>query len=285
MRYTNYFVFKKDLDANGIEYAARHSKELGFDSVEFLDFYSPDQPILPEMIDIDEAKRVLCDYGLEVSCFSVGINLLELGPKKSVDVLKKYSDTAARLGSPFLHHTLVFPLTLPEDAPSYDDILDGIVETASAVASYCSKLNVTCIYEPQGMYFNGVAGLTPLLTEMKKRATNVGVCGDVGNCLYVDDDPVAVFEAFAPDILHVHMKDYTVRAEKGDNPTTKPSRSGRWLTISEIGAGDIDLVGAMRALKSVDYDGAFALEVKGDDDFMRRSIEYLKSVHCQVYGV
>ena len=278
MRYTNYFVFKKDLEAYGIEYAARHSKELGFDSVEFLDFYSPDQPILPEMIDIDEAKRVLCDYGLEVSCFSVGINLLELGPKKSVDVLKKYSDTAARLGSPFLHHTLVFPLTLPEDAPSYDDILDGIVETASAVAAYCSKLNVTCIYEPQGMYFNGVEGLGRFFDKIKLICPNVGICGDVGNSVFVDTDPKRIFDAFALDIKHVHIKDYILSSTPVGGLDGYVSRGGGYIYDSELGRGDVDIGYCIDMLKKVGYNDSIAFEFNASDDEMKRKIEYIKNM-------
>ena len=282
---TNYVLFQQDLATRGIEYAAEHTLALGMNAVEFLAGIPGNIPTFKDLKEAEKTAEVLKRYGLKTSCFSSGASLY--GPDMAMieEGFKRYSEIAAIVGAPYLHHTLFCPLVMPQDAPSYETVFNSVIDAVERIAAHAKQFGVTCLYEPQGMYFNGVAGVRPLITEMKKRATNVGVCGDVGNCLYVDDDPVAVFEAFAPDILHVHMKDYFVRTEKGDNPSTKPSRGGRWLTLTEIGAGDIDLVGAMRVLTSVNYDSAIALEVKGDDDFMRRSIEYIKSVYCSVYGV
>ena len=282
---TNYILFQHDLVAHGIEYAAEHTLSLGMGAVEFLASCPGNIPAFKDLKEAERIAEVLRRYGLKVSCFSSGSSLYGAEGATVEEWYKRYAEIAGILGSPYLHHTLYLPLVMPKDPPSYAAMFDAVIDSVERVAAHAKKFGVTCLYEPQGMYFNGVAGLKPLIAEMKKRATNVGVCGDVGNCLYVDDDPVRVFEAFAPEILHVHMKDYAVRTEKGEDCACHSSRGGRWLLPVEIGAGDIDLVSAMRALKSVDYNGAFALEVKGDDDFMRRSIEYLKSIHCQVYGV
>lgn len=285
MIFTNYVLFQHDLASHGIEYAAEHTLALGMDAVEFLAGVPSGLPAFNDLKEAEKTAEVLKRYGLKTSCFSVGASLYGPDMQKVEEGFKRYSEIAAILGSSYLHHTLFHPLVLPPNPPSYETVFNAVIDSVERVAAHAKQFGVSCLYEPQGMYFNGVAGVKPLITEMKKRATNVGVCGDIGNCLYVDDDPVSVFEAFAPDILHVHMKDYTVRAEKGNDPTTKPSRGGKWLTLTEIGEGDIDLVGAMGVLKSVNYDGAIAIEVKGDDDFMRRSIEYLKSVYCSVYGI
>lgn len=282
---TNYNLFQHDLVTQGIEYAAEHTLALGMDAVEFL---APCPGNIPAFKDLKEAERtaeVLRRYGLKVSCFSSGASLYGPDGQMVEEWFKRYAEIAGILSSPYLHHTLFCPLVMPQDPPSYDAMFNAIIDSVERVAAHAKQFGVTCLYEPQGMYFNGVAGLKPLITEMKKRATNVGVCGDIGNCLYVDDDPGAVFEAFASEILHVHMKDYVVRTETAEDRSYKPSRGGKWLSHTEIGAGDIDFVSAMQTLKNVDFNGAFALEVMGDDDFMRRSIEYLKSVYCQVYGV
>ena len=285
MIFTNYVLFQHDLATHGIEYAAEHTLALGMNAVEFLAGVPGNIPTFKDLKEAERTAEVLKRYGLKTSCFSLGASLYGVDMQSVEECFKRYAEIASIVGAPYLHHTLFLPLVLPENPPSYDTVFNSVIDAVERIAAHAKQFGVTCLYEPQGMYFNGVAGVKPLITEMKKRATNVGVCGDIGNCLYVDDDPVSVFEAFAPDILHVHMKDYLVRADKGDNPNTKPSKGGRWLTLTEIGAGDIDLVGAMRTLKSVDYDAAIALEVKGDDDFMRRSLEYLKSVYCSVYGV
>lgn len=281
----NYVLFQHDLATRGIEYAAEHTLALGMNAVEFLAGVPGNIPTFKDIKETEKTAEVLKRYGLKTSCFSSGASIYGPNKEKTEEGFKRYSEMAAILGSPYLHHTMFFPLTMPENPPSYEIVFNAVIDSVERIAAHAKQFGVTCLYEPQGMYFNGVEGLSPLLNEMKKRATNVGVCGDVGNCLYVDDDPVRVFEAFAPDVLHVHMKDYIVRDQKTEELSYDPSRGGRWLSLCELGVGDIDLVGAMRALKSVDYDAAFALEIKGDDDFMRRSIEYLKAVYRQVYSV
>ena len=282
---TNYNLFQHDLATKGIEYAAEHTLALGMGAVEFLAPCPANIPVFKDLKEAEKTAKVLERYGLKVSCFSAGASLYGPDMQAVEDGFKRYAEIAAIVGSPYLHHTLFCPLVMPQNPPRYETVFDAVIDAVERVAAHAKTFGVTCLYEPQGMYFNGVAGLAPLITEMKKRATNVGVCGDIGNCLYVDDDPVAVFEAFAPDILHTHIKDYVVRTEKTDDRSYNTSRGGRYLSVTEIGAGDIDLLSAMRALKNVEYNGAFALEVSGDDDFMRRSIEYLKSVYCQVFGV
>ncbi len=278
MRFTNYFMFKEDLDTRGIECAAKHTRELGFDSVEFLDFHSPENPILPDRIDTDMAKRTLESYGLEVACYSVGINVLELGREKSVDVLMRHAKAAAKLGSPFLHHTLVFPLTLPKDAPSYDEILDTVADTAKAVADGCAELGITCIYEPQGMYFNGVEGLGRFFARMKEICPNVGICGDVGNSVFVDVDPKDVFDTFAPYVKHVHIKDYTCSRAPVEGLDGYVSRGGGYIYETELGCGSVDIKYCLDKLKKLGYDNAIAFEFNADDGEMKRKIEYIKEL-------
>lgn len=278
MKFTNYYIFKDDLDARGIEYAAEHTCKLGFDSVEFLDFYSDNEPILPERLDIDETKRTLDKYGLDVSCYSVGINVLELGREKSVDILMKHAKAAAKLGSPFLHHTLVFPLSLPENAPRYDEIFDTVVGIAKAVADGCAELGVTCIYEPQGMYFNGINGLGRFFVRMKEMCPGVGICGDFGNSFFVDIDSKEVISHFTPNIKHVHIKDYTLSKAPIDGINGYVSRGGTYIYETELGRGAVDFSYCFNEIKKVGYDGAISFEFYADDTEMRRSIEYVKEL-------
>ena len=278
MKFTNYYIFKDDLDAHGIEYAAEHTCKLGFDSVEFLDFYSDDEPILPDRVDIDETRRTLDKYGLDVSCYSVGINILELGREKSVDILMKHAKAAAKLGSPFLHHTLVFPLTLPENAPSYEEILDTVVDSAKVVADGCAKLGITCIYEPQGMYFNGIDGLGGFFERIKALCPGVGICGDFGNSLFVDVDPKGVISTFAPNIKHVHIKDYTLSESPMEGIDGYVSRGGTYIYETGLGTGAVDFSYGFNEIKKFDYDGAISFEFYADDAEMCRSIEYVKGL-------
>ena len=264
-----YTGFSSYVKREGIEYAAKIATEHGFSSVEFFDMAgNGDKPsTFHSVADALTAKQVLDRYGLSVACYSVGATLVTPDREmqkndRVISDLKRYADMAAALGSPFLHHTLILDLVLSEDAPAFDDVLIPVVEAACEVANYCQGLGLTCLYEGQGMYFNGVDGFGRFYSEMKKRFPNVGVCGDVGNTLFVDESPVPFFQAFAEDIKHVHLKDYRMKNESSDGDSgTFHSRGGACFENALIGCGQLDIASCLNILKACSYRGAFALEI------------------------
>ena len=256
-----YSGFSSLVNKHGPEYAAGFASSSGFSSVEFIDiigtgfttFQNTDQALL--------ARRILHKHSLSVSCYSVGANLvnIESGVQKNsetIETLKQIAEIAAALGSPYLHHTLFANLTLPHHAPSFDDVLYPVVEAAREVADYCKGLGISCIYENQGMYFNGVCNFNRFFQLMKTHCDNVGICGDIGNSLFVDEDPLPFFEAFIDHIKHVHLKDY----KKVTHTSALRSREGIYLKDVPIGSGDIDIPSCLKALKKHGYCGAFSIE-------------------------
>ncbi|MBE6610234.1 MAG: sugar phosphate isomerase/epimerase [Ruminococcaceae bacterium] len=273
MKLTNYAQFHEDLKSRGIEYAAEHTVEMGFDSVEFLGLTKAAQ-------DTSRTARTLKGLGLTVSCFSEGINLLDTSKRTREEMeihLFRCADIAAELGSPFLHHTLVLPLSLPMNAPPLADIFESIVNSAEKVANYCEKLGIVCLYEPQGMYFNG-CGLELFYDEMKKRCGNIGICGDVGNSLFVDHSPNLVFDRFASDIKHVHLKDYYVIDSPRDGVKNYKTLGGKYLSDSELGVGAVDIPYCMNKLKEVGYAGAYSFEIICGDEEMKNAVRYFEKV-------
>lgn len=271
MKFANYAQFNEDRRIRGIEYAAEHTVELGFEAVEFLGLSNASG-------ESSKAAELLSSLGLSVSCFSQGINLLDTTQctrAEHEEHLFRCADAAAELGSPYLHHTLVLPLALPSNAPTFEDIFHGIVNSAEKVANYCEKLGIVCLYEPQGMYFNGT-GLEIFYGEMKKRCGNVGICGDVGNSLFVDYSPNLVFEKFASDIKHIHLKDYYVYEAPRENVKNYKTLRGKYLNDAELGAGAVDIPYCVQKLKEVGYVGDYAFEIICDDETMKNAINYFK---------
>ena len=276
MKLSNYGQFHDDLKLRGIEYAAEHTVILGFDSVEFLGLSQAAK-------DPSATARILASHGLSVSCFSEGINLLDTSRRslsEMIDHLCRCGDSAAELGSPFLHHTLILPLTLPPNAPELSEVLPIMTDAAEQVANYCEKLGLVCLYEPQGMYFNG-NGLEIFFDEMKKRCRNIGICGDVGNSLFVDYSPSLVFDKFAPQVKHVHLKDYLVEETELQGRKGHRSRGGKWLYDTELGEGVVDIPYCMSKLKEVGYSGAYSFELTGDDATVKKAVENFKNVCCK----
>ena len=105
MIFTNYTQFYRDRNTLGIEYAASHTKALGFDGVEYYTRASSEL-----WRSAAEDRRVLDGHGLPVSCYSVGVQLFTDDPETAEEQMARHIEAAAALGSPYLHHTL-FPPT------------------------------------------------------------------------------------------------------------------------------------------------------------------------------
>ncbi len=264
MNFAMYAGFSALVKEQGIERAAARAAALGFSSVEILDFAGK-AGYTPVFDGVDAAKRagdVLRRHGLSVACYSVAGTLVTLDGavrvrEDAVAEMKRYAELAAALGSPFLHHTLIVKLALPAGAPTFGEVLMPVVGAAAEIAAHCAALGLTCLYEDQGMYFNGVENFGTFLAEMKKRCTNIGVCADLGNTLFADESPVPFLRAFCSDVKHVHLKDYHVGVSE---PAPLHSRGGVGLADAVVGQGDVDVATCLQILREQGYGGAFALE-------------------------
>lgn len=277
---TNYNEFKKDFFEHGIEYAAERSARLGFDAVEFLDI-CPAESCIPERINASDIRRVCEQNGLKISCYSVGADLLANDRSQLEKQLWRHIAFAAEIGSPYFHHTLVRSLTPDSRVPSYEAIFDSIVETAVQIANRCRSYGLTCLYEPQGMYFNGVAGLKRFFERVREECSNVAICGDVGNSLFVDTPVTDIYDAFIESISHVHVKDFQVSDRPFEDGVCFRSRGGKYLRECQLGQGAVDLDYCFKKLKEHQYQGAVSLELEGDD---RVLIEAMQTVRNLISG-
>ena len=269
MNISMYNGFSELVKSRGIAEAAKYAASVGFSSVELLEFVdSESYPLtFQNTEDASEALKILKAHGLSVSCLSVCANVVDIYAEKPTIVksvlerLKKCADIAAALECPYLHHTLISHLKLSESAPSYESVLPLALEAAKEVADYCLSLGITCLYEPQGFYFNGSRGFGNFVSLLKKKCENVGVCGDIGNMLFMDEPEQTVFNQHANDIKHVHIKDYFIKDELAEGEACKyPSRGGKYLLRAPIGEGDLDLKSCFSVLESGGYKGAFSIE-------------------------
>lgn len=273
MIFTNYTQFYRDRSARGIEYAASHTRALGFNGVEY--FGRAHAQILPEA---GRERQVLDREGLTVSCYSILAQLFTSDQKTVEEQMARHVEAAAILGSPYLHHTLFPPISMKTVTESCREVFEGVVDLAERIAKRCHDYGITCLYEPQGVYFNGVVGLSKIYEELKARGCDVGICGDFGNSLFVDVDPVEIFDHFASEIRHVHMKDYRMIGRGASDESAYESLSGKRFLDAPLGEGVVDFVHGFRVLRSVGYDGAVSFELEGGDDTLCRSLARIKSV-------
>ncbi len=261
MYYAIYDPFTDLVRARGVEEAALYARKHGFRAVEFLGTLYP--PV-PDVEAAREARRILEAHGLTVACYSVGTTLYRAPAEE--DKLRYHAEIAAALGSPFLHHTLVASLRPLAEDPPFDAVLEDILPRAERVARHAAGLGLTCLYEEQGFYVNGIEQFGRFFGEMKRRCPNVGVCGDFGNILFADERPEDFLRAFAGDIRHVHIKDYRVVAP-GQAPLPpeagRPLHSARGAALYDVplGEGVVDAAACLSVLREAGYDGALALEI------------------------
>lgn len=277
MEFVNYSIFYQDLKTHDLEYAARHTRELGFQAVEFLELVPLRETSVCNRYTAEEARRILDANGLRVSCFSVGVNLLSGDVDAAREKMLDLVAFAAGVGSKQIHHTLV-PYFHFQGLEPYESVLERILPYAKDIADAARAHGMLCLYEPQGCYFNGVDGLGGFYERIKSLCPNVGICGDVGNGLFVDCSAKEIYDAFLGEIKHVHVKDLRVTDTSDPDKTPYVSRGGKYLYDCPIGEGVIDFRYCFEKLKSVDYDGDISLEILGDDREILRTLDFFKKM-------
>lgn len=280
MNYTFYSGFSGMLSDQGAEKTADYAKELGFSSVELYEDAGPESPkLVRDLRQAEKVRAVLTSRGLSVACYSVGACVYQ--NDDAVESLLRNVEIAAALGSPCLHHTMLPWLTMPANAPGVEAGLAIAAEAAVRVARHAESLGLTCIYEDQGLFVNGVRNFSLFYQMVKNRCPNVGICGDFGNILFVDEDPANFLRTFAADIKHVHVKDYHRRRGAKPGEVWMPTKGGYWLKDAVVGEGVIDIAACMKVLKEAGYRGAYALELchaEPFEDGVRAAMNLLDSL-------
>jgi sugar phosphate isomerase/epimerase len=113
----------------------------------------------------------------------------------------------------------------------------------------------------------------------RQRVPDLKLTFDSGNAAG-GEDPVASFNACAADIVHIHLKDWTVR----DTPAEgfRPMLTGKYFSPALIGEGDMPTAEVWRAMQRVGYRGFVNIEYEGNEvpaaEAMRRAVAYLRSL-------
>jgi len=258
MHYTMFSGFNAYAAQNGFANACRYAVSLGYAGVEVQHSRCPD--IFFSTEDARAASKLLLQYGLDASCYSVSSCLLD--GEEAISLVCRHIEYAAALGSPYVHHTLIPWLVLPHDAPSFADAVSIVTDAAEIIANFARPLGITVLYEDQGLYANGVAGFGAFYHEIHRRCPNTGVCGDMGNSLFVDESAAHFFDVYRDHLRHVHVKDYR-RLPGMPTPSDgwKMTRGGNALRETVVGQGVVDIAACMNVLRDIGYSGSIGLEL------------------------
>lgn len=278
MEFTMYAGFAEMVGEKGIEETAKYVASMGFSSVEILADAVTGAPLtIPDVEAAKEARKVLEKYGLKVACYSVYANACI---EKSLIEILGMVEIAAALGSPYFHHTLLPWINYSDDLPHFDEAIAAAVDAAQRIADHAKQFGITCLYEDQGYFVNGVKGFGKFFRELQSRCENVGVCGDVGNILFVNEKAEDFFAEFAKDIKHVHVKDYLWKeADQAPGVYWLRAAGKSWLRDTMIGDGVVNFEACMKILKEVGYNGPFSLETGHPEPYevgVKQAMEYLQ---------
>ena len=275
MKFSNYSLFSTEQNTKGLEYALEHTAKLGFDAVEWIDRADMDNPKIADVKAANTVKKELDGRELSLTCYSLLLNLAAEDYEVQMERAFRNIEYAAILGAPYFHHTVVPHYNYSELAKtSREDMLRLVADRAETVAKRCNEYGIVCLYEPQGIFFNGVKGLSLLLGEMKSRGCKVGICGDTGNSMFVDTPPIEIFKTFIDDIKHVHVKDYAY----SDKDLEKSYRTLRGKIIYEtaLGGGGCSPDACLELVR--DYPGNISFEMLDSDEEMRNNIKFVKNI-------
>ena len=115
--------------------------------------------------------------------------------------------------------------------------------------------------------------------------TVLGLCFDTGHWSFAGGDPVQGIHEFSARIWHVHFKDHepNVARQSRELGWDGPTSVGHGV-FCELGCGDVDFPGVVKALQNIGYGGWIVVEqdvlpgMGTPKESAHRNREYLKSI-------
>ncbi len=241
----------------------RWMAENGFD---FVDLTLEPPRTAPEVIDIKALRKAIDGYGLEVVGHTswglpIGTPFPELR-RAALKELTKCLPIFGHLGAKTatVHLDAGYGMVTSEETIKYN------IETLAAYSEAAAIYGITVLIE----HFSGVFAKPEGITRVLDALPRVGFHLDAGHAnLFGEPNRAPGYIArFADRLGHVHLSD-----NKGGNDDMH----------LPLGAGTIDWVGVIEALKVNGYDGTITLEVFSDNrDYLLGSKVFLEGLWGEI---
>jgi inosose dehydratase len=208
--------------------ALRHTRELG---LKYWESFPKHIPLTTLPKQIADSKALLKEAGITVMAYGV------------VDF--DDNETSARQKFDFAKAMGISSLSAnPKKDKATFDLLDKLVaEYDVAIAIHN--------HGPHARY----SKISDVADIVKDRHPKIGACVDTGHYLRSDENPVEALERLSNRLYGVHLKD--VRTIEADG------RRKKIFTI--LGQGDLDVLGCLRVLKKLNYQGCLAIEYEENE--------------------
>lgn len=231
--------------------------ELDVDGVELNQLY-----FKPEAEKIKTIKRILLEYGLDISCITVDNNFCkpDVGEReKEIDFVKKWIDATVTLGSPIMRINAGWP----PNGVSEDEAFEMSVKCIKDSVEYAEQYGLMIAVENHG-------GITSTAEQVLKLVRTVDsdwfrVNLDLGN---FRERIYESIEAVMPYTVHIHAKIYDLTLE--------------WYGLSSYWIEKkLDYRKIMEIIAKHGYNGYLSLEYEGKDDpliAVPRALDFLENI-------
>lgn len=251
--------FNSLLKNNTTEDALVAVRAMGFDAVEPLHnetIYTP--------YKIKELNNALSENELSVACYSVYIDLSK--DDNQSEIFKNALSNAKALNCPYIHFPLMPALNKTDNIDRY---IDTVSDRARRFAALAKDAGICALTENQGYVFNGAQNLRRLFE--KTDSDNLFFCSDLGNSVFVDENPLETALTFKDRTRHVHIKDYRYT----DNGKYT-SLSGKKFYEVMPGKGDLPLKRCLELYKNCG--AALSFEYAGSTDEIKKAVCDIKEM-------
>jgi len=239
-----------------METAFRYLAMAGYDGIEISAIPRMSEHLIVERWQeiVPEIKRLSQVYGLELLAMEQ--------PSQDQATMEMAMQTAVEAGIPIIN---CGPGGKTEDEASLQQSIDSL----GTLAQMAEKYGVTlCVKAHVGASIYNTSTTLRVMEAISSPA--FGVDMDPSHIYRAYENPVEAIVAVLPRVKHLHIRDCKGRQQGPGKPEEQAN-----------GRGDIDLVGFIRILHQLGYDGPLNLEVIGAKEY---SIEQCCIIAAEARG-
>ncbi|EMI57763.1 sugar phosphate isomerase/epimerase family protein [Rhodopirellula sallentina] len=261
-----------------VEVQLQRAKSMGFDCADITDTNSGGSMLatagFSPTVSLDdnpfEVKRLFEQYGIQPSTVCAHAGLLEPSNPATYATaeIMKAIRFAAAIGIRDVVTTDMDPKSTWAKNLSYAEQVFVVAEKLVAPVAMAADYGVRVLLEPHGPVTGSIRGLQDVMDRLGS-PESLGINLDTGNAWLGGADPVEMATVLKDKIHHVHWKDLDEQWE-----SKRGTVFGCGFSTIALGDGVIDIKGVCDVLKNRDIKSS-TLEIIGDEDMLRRSVEYL----------
>jgi len=195
--------------------------------------------------ELDEAKKMIQDYGLKVSAIGSPIGKVKLDEpfRQHLDKFRHAVELAQFFRTPYIR---MFSYYAPE-GKNIDDYRSEVIERMAAKVEILNGTDITMVHENEAHIYGHTAEHCVEMVEAVN-STKLRLVYDPANFVWgerITDNVKSCWPLMKPYVVHIHIKDWKL---------------GSTNVGSIPGEGDGQIKALLAGLAALDYDGCLTME-------------------------